>query len=69
MVANTTKSANVKHSPMDKDATARVESILNELVGLWKVLQQVLVVDIIHFYDLLRVTCEQLCIGLKPQNR
>ena len=53
---------------MHKDAAARVESILDELVGLRKVLQEVFVVDIIHFYDLLLVAREQLCIGLEPQD-
>lgn len=57
-----------QNSPVHKDAAARVERILDEFVGLWKVLQQVFIVDIIHFYNLLLEACEQLCIRLKPQD-
>lgn len=43
---------------MHKHTTACIKPGLNELVTIFEMLQQVLVVDIVHFYDLVLVVLE-----------
>lgn len=53
---------------MHEDSTSRVEPILDELVGVGKELQEVFIVNIIDFYDLLLEAGEELGVGLEPQD-
>ena len=53
---------------MYKHAPTSIKSILNELVAAGEMLQQVFVVDIVHFDDLVRESFEELWIQWEFQN-
>lgn len=63
-----TVSRHDRYLPVHEDAASRIKSILDELVGVRKGLQEVFIVDIVHFYDLLLEASEQLCIGVESQD-
>lgn len=46
--------------PMHEDATADVKAVLDETVGLWEVLEQIFVFDIVDLDDVVRVRAEQV---------
>lgn len=48
--------------PMNKNTASRVQSILNEAIAGWEVLQQILVVDIVDLYDFVCEAFEQLLV-------
>lgn len=47
---------------MNKNTASRVQSILNEAIAGWEVLQQILVVDIVDLYDFVCEAFEQLLV-------
>lgn len=55
--------------PMHKYSTSTLESLPDELVRCWKMLEQVLILDIIHLNDHVFETLEQLLFKRQPQHR
>lgn len=56
------------NSPVHEYGTARIESILDELDTVWKVLEKVLVVHVVHLYDLVMKALEQLSVQGQSQD-
>lgn len=54
---------------MHKDAASLLECILDEFDCLWKVLEQILIVDVILFDDLVREAFEERLVQRQPQYR
>lgn len=54
---------------MDQYATARIQTILDELRTSRKVFEKVVVIDIVDFNNLVRVVLEQVLVQRQPQNR
>jgi hypothetical protein len=59
----------IYYSPMHKDAATSVEAILDEFVACWEVLQQVLVINVVDFDDMMSEAFELFLVQRKPQNR
>lgn len=54
---------------MHKNAASVLEAILDEVDCLWKVLEQILIVDVILFDDLVREAFKERLIQRQPQDR
>jgi hypothetical protein len=53
---------------MHQHPAARVQAILDELVARLEVLEQILIVYIIDFYDMMRVSLEELLVERQLQH-
>ena len=48
--------------PVHEDTTATIKTILNECVAGWEVFEEVLILDIVNFHNLVIETLEQLLV-------
>ena len=47
---------------MDKHSATSIKRVLNEVIAGWEVFEQVFVVDIVHFDDLVVIVLEEILV-------
>lgn len=52
----------IKNSPVDKHSATSIKRVLNEVIAGWEVLEQVFIVDVVYFDDLVVVILEKILI-------
>lgn len=54
---------------MDENSSSSIETLLDEPVGLWKVLEEIVVVHVVDLYDMMFISSKKVLVQRQPEHR